>query len=927
MNGTRAYQLPMTDTCGNQRYVTLDSIIQIIVDSIAGDTGLQVNWYTANGTTTDALRTATIDSAAQWVGNNADGFLYWEMGSLGGGRLLVNTDSSRLFYTDIGGTNEFGAGPSGAKIFTTSADQTYIETPQINFDPTAPETSQTWNLLSTTGTNIYPNGQSIRIFNTGTNPYLRREQTSGITAFFDRYLINSDSAEFGYALGGFYWQVIGTEFGLSCDEYIVTSADSLIFNTTEFVASVKGVNGQTTGGTLKQLQGADDGDYIAWDGVSEHWEVRAGITAENWYTNDGTTTDYERRATVQGVATWESPDVTLDGVYPFRFELGPGPQNEPEMMVWVFPQDSLTLGMSDQEIILNSPGTHFIVTSGAYMVIDGSDSVQIGNIGTSIPNGDILGVYGSDASNPQTVRRMEGTFNADQLSWAAGAAGDEWDIVPANRTSYAETTVNLIPAESVAEIVVTPTGGGTVQLNYTPAMPAAGYTTYRYVYNQAASATTISTDQAWQFQDETGDLGASFSLAAGVNVKLIWIYNAVAADARFFVVRFSSGTGDGDILQGGNSFGTAMTIGTNDNNAVNIEVNGTTGFSMGTDYALTATASTASTNTADNRAIIQTNSTGTAAANFGGRILFQNETSTTDNTDCGYIEGSWLSETHASRKGQIILNTSVNGAMTRMAQFAGNNTPTMRLGTSGLAAYTDNGVATSSNFSITSSQASATSLTLTNSNVTVNGGVQLGSSASSTYTSGTKNAIRIVGDYAPTSGTGIFYNMTFIPTINQTGGANGLTGAVIFEPTLTAVGASWSALSMATSNSSAKFLNQTGANTTSTHVGAFGVGSTTVPTDKLEVTGNVALLAAGNKLKIATGANASMGTATLVGGTVTVNTTAVATGSTIFLTCNTPGGTQGFLSAPAASITNATSFVINSSSGTDTSTVNWLIIN
>ena len=105
-----------------------------------------------------------------------------------------------------------------------------------------------------------------------------------------------------------------------------------------------------------------------------------------------------------------------------------------------------------------------------------------------------------------------------------------------------------------------------------------------------------------------------------------------------------------------------------------------------------------------------------------------------------------------------------------------------------------------------------------------------------------------------------------------------------------------------------------------------GVG-TNAPSEKLSVAGNIELTTAGNKLKIATGSNSSMGTATLVAGTVTVSTTAVATGSTIFLTCNTPGGVQGFLSAPVASITNATSFVINSSNVADTSTVNWWIIN
>lgn len=99
------------------------------------------------------------------------------------------------------------------------------------------------------------------------------------------------------------------------------------------------------------------------------------------------------------------------------------------------------------------------------------------------------------------------------------------------------------------------------------------------------------------------------------------------------------------------------------------------------------------------------------------------------------------------------------------------------------------------------------------------------------------------------------------------------------------------------------------------------LGSTTL-------TGNLSLPTAGNKLSIATGTNASIGTSSaMVAGTTTVNTTAVTASSKIFLTVNTPGGTQGTLSAPTASIVAGTSFVINSSSNTDTSTVNWWIIN
>jgi len=69
------------------------------------------------------------------------------------------------------------------------------------------------------------------------------------------------------------------------------------------------------------------------------------------------------------------------------------------------------------------------------------------------------------------------------------------------------------------------------------------------------------------------------------------------------------------------------------------------------------------------------------------------------------------------------------------------------------------------------------------------------------------------------------------------------------------------------------------------------------------------------------------GTATLVAGTVTVSGVRVSgTNNFILLSRNTPGGTVGHLSAPAASRLTAGSFVINSSTNADTSTVDWELI-
>jgi hypothetical protein len=87
--------------------------------------------------------------------------------------------------------------------------------------------------------------------------------------------------------------------------------------------------------------------------------------------------------------------------------------------------------------------------------------------------------------------------------------------------------------------------------------------------------------------------------------------------------------------------------------------------------------------------------------------------------------------------------------------------------------------------------------------------------------------------------------------------------------------------------------------------------------------GNVAVNTLGAGLRIKEGTNGTMGVATLVGGTVTVNTTNVTANSRIFVCCQTPGGTPGFLRISAR--VAATSFTILSSSGTDTSIVAYQI--
>lgn len=90
--------------------------------------------------------------------------------------------------------------------------------------------------------------------------------------------------------------------------------------------------------------------------------------------------------------------------------------------------------------------------------------------------------------------------------------------------------------------------------------------------------------------------------------------------------------------------------------------------------------------------------------------------------------------------------------------------------------------------------------------------------------------------------------------------------------------------------------------------------------------GSVTLSAAGAKLNIATGSNASVGTGTLSGGTATISTTAVTSSSLIFLQ-DTAGTITNVGTLTVSSKIAGTSFTVTSTLALDTSTFNWHIIN
>jgi hypothetical protein len=119
--------------------------------------------------------------------------------------------------------------------------------------------------------------------------------------------------------------------------------------------------------------------------------------------------------------------------------------------------------------------------------------------------------------------------------------------------------------------------------------------------------------------------------------------------------------------------------------------------------------------------------------------------------------------------------------------------------------------------------------------------------------------------------------------------------------------------------------------TGATHIGnATGntqvTGSLTTSTSLATTNGNLSLGTAGNKIIIATGSNASVGTSGVMAGTpgsVVVATTASSASAKIFFARATAGGTLGNVSISAQ---DGTGFTLLSD-GNETSTFNWWIIN
>jgi len=116
------------------------------------------------------------------------------------------------------------------------------------------------------------------------------------------------------------------------------------------------------------------------------------------------------------------------------------------------------------------------------------------------------------------------------------------------------------------------------------------------------------------------------------------------------------------ILNLGNTTAATMYIGSNDNFGLNLEIQDTTAISIGTDHTVMLSGKTSTTNALVDRFYISTNTYNTAAAGFGGSLMFKGETSTTEDVGMATIGAIWDVATHASYTSAITFQVANGGA-------------------------------------------------------------------------------------------------------------------------------------------------------------------------------------------------------------------------------------------------------------------------
>jgi hypothetical protein len=430
-------------------------------------------------------------------------------------------------------------------------------------------------------------------------------------------------------------------------------------------------NGNTYGvriaPTFTGLLGQYYGVYSTYDHANAWGVYQSGTTTRNYFAGN----------TGFGTASTPNRPLHVGGTSAIAIPAGTTAQRPGTPQI-----GDIRFNTSADVVLEYWDGSQWETTTGSFLQLTDAPSSYVGQAGKFV-------AVNAGATGLEFVSGSGGgistlnTLTAATQTFATGTAGTDFGISSTTSTH----TFNLPDASATNRGVVTTgtqTFGGAKVFPDNITLGVAGGDPGLVMFAGSVSGTVQLTVAAaagsWIFTLPTG---------AGSNGQVLTT-NGSGVTSWTTV----SGGGSGDVLQGGNSYGAAMIIGTNDSNTLSFETAGTIAMTIGVDNNITALGSYATTNTVTNRLVLQTNSTGTAAAGFGTAIQFQAESSTTDNQELGSIQMLWATATHASRTSDVVIRGVNSGTAQELIRFKSAGTPYFTIG-NGSIQYSNGGVATS----------------------------------------------------------------------------------------------------------------------------------------------------------------------------------------------------------------------------------------
>lgn len=280
------------------------------------------------------------------------------------------------------------------------------------------------------------------------------------------------------------------------------------------------------------------------------------------------------------------------------------------------------------------------------------DSVKVAASGLSPsdigPSGASVGqvmMYTANGWRPATPSSLS---DGDKGDITVSGSGATWNI-DADAVGSGEIAADAVGASEIA----------------TDAVGAAE------IAADAVGSSEIATDAVDAAEIAANAVGAS-ELAATAVVAGSYTYSAITVDADGRLTSASNGTAP--VVNGGNSFGTTMTIGTNDAQSLNLEVGGVIVAQQdGTRWASYGV-STAGTSAMGTTFFHNTEVSGTPAAGFGGALEFGGESSTANYTSAAKVGWQWTNATHASRTSELVFHTVNSGTMAERMSLSGSGT-------------------------------------------------------------------------------------------------------------------------------------------------------------------------------------------------------------------------------------------------------------